>query len=344
MRILSIVGARPQFVKAAAFRQRCAEQGLEELLADTGQHYDPEMSTNIFSALKVKMPEFSLNVENRSHAGMTGELMLKIENLITDVNPDIVNVYGDTNSTLAGALAAAKLNVPIMHIEAGLRSFNKQMPEEVNRVLTDHVSQYLFCPTTKAVENLKSESITKGVYPVGDIMFDAIKMFGKYFDFPEQISVDRNRPLAVLTIHRADAVSSAAKLKELVDYCQQFTHEFEVIFPVHPNTKKHLTKYQIDTGKLLLTEPLSYLEMQGLLRESDLVLTDSGGLQKEAYFHGSKCITLREETEWVETIEAGWNRLWRDPCNHEGEPKEIKEYGDGNTANKIIETLKRNSA
>ena len=339
MKILSIIGARPQFVKAAVFRKHCDENGIEEILLHTGQHYDPEMSTNIFEDLDVRKPDISHNLASRSHGGMTGEILEHVEKTIIDVKPDFVNVYGDTNSTLAGALAASKLHVPVIHIEAGLRSFNKKMPEEINRILTDHVSDFLFCPTMDAVRNLNAENITDGVHHVGDIMYDAVKIFSDKFYLPNQITLQQDKKLAVMTVHRADTTSDAKLLQEVMSFCDSYSEEYQVIFPVHPNTRNKLQKFSIETGDIELVEPVSYLEMQGLLRKAVLVLTDSGGLQKEAYFHKCECITLREETEWTETIHAGWNRLWKN-LDTIIESTEIREYGSGNASKGILSAIR----
>ena len=339
MKILSIIGARPQFVKAAVFRKYCDENGVEEILLHTGQHYDPEMSTNIFEELDVRKPDISHNLTSRSHGGMTGEILEHVEKTIIDIKPDFVNVYGDTNSTLAGALAASKLHVPVIHIEAGLRSFNKKMPEEINRILTDHMSDYLFCPTMDAVRNLNAENITDGVHHVGDIMYDAVKIFSDKFYLPSQIKLQQVKKLAVMTVHRADTTSDANLLQEVMSFCNSYSEEYQVIFPVHPNTRNRLKEFSIETGDIELIEPVSYLEMQGLLRKAVLVLTDSGGLQKEAYFHKCECITLREETEWTETIHAGWNRLWQN-LDTIIESTEIREYGSGNASEGILSAIR----
>ena len=339
MKILSIIGARPQFIKAAVFRKYCDENNVEEVLFHTGQHYDPEMSTKIFDDLEVKKPDITHDLKARSHGGMTGEILKHVEKTIIDVKPDFVNVFGDTNSTLAGALAASKLHVPVIHIEAGLRSFNKKMPEEINRILTDHVSDYLFCPTTQAVKNLRSENITTGVYHVGDIMYDAVKIFGEKFYLPSNVKLSRDKKLAVMTIHRADTTSDPKLLTEVINFCNTYSESYEIVFPVHPNTRNKLKDFSIDTREITLIEPVSYLKMQGLLKEADLVLTDSGGLQKEAYFHNCQCITLREDTEWVETIKNGWNRLWKDEINSDVR-KPIKDYGTGNSCEKILRIMR----
>ena len=335
MKILSIIGARPQFVKAAVFRKHCDENGVEEILLHTGQHYDPEMSTKIFEDLDVRKPDISHNLTARSHGGMTGEILEHVEKTIIDIKPDFVNVYGDTNSTLAGALAASKLHLPVIHIEAGLRSFNKKMPEEINRILTDHVSDYLFCPTTDAVKNLSAENIIDGVHHVGDIMYDAVKIFADKFYLPNRIKLKRDKKLAVMTVHRADTISNAKLLQEVMIFCNSYSEEYQVIFPVHPNTRNKLKEFSIDTREITLIEPVSYLAMQGLLKKAELVLTDSGGLQKEAYFHSCECITLREDTEWVETITHGWNKLWKSNVNTNTR-KPITAYGVGDACEKII--------
>ena len=324
-------------MKAAVFRDHCMRNGIEEILMHTGQHYDVEMSTGIFDELGVKKPDVTHKLSSRSHGGMTGELLAAIEAHILRIKPKFVNVYGDTNSTVAGALAAAKLHVPVIHIEAGLRSFNKKMPEEVNRVLTDHISDYLFCPTNQAVKNLRAENIVSGVHHVGDIMYDAVKLFENHFQFPS-INLKTSKEIAVVTIHRADTVNDKTKLQEIIKFCENLSDRFELVFPVHPNTKNKLKNYNITTNNFTFINPLKYTEMQGLLSEASLVLTDSGGLQKEAYFHRKPCITLRSETEWVELVEAGWNTLWRQG-KQKCERKEIAEYGTGNSTNKILEIL-----
>ena len=339
MKILSIIGARPQFVKAAVFRKYCDENDVEEILLHTGQHYDPEMSTKIFEDLDVRKPDISQNLSARSHGGMTGEILEFVEKKIIDIKPDFVNVYGDTNSTLAGALAASKLHVPVIHIEAGLRSFNKKMPEEINRILTDHVSDYLFCPTTDAVKNLVAENIIDGVHHVGDIMYDAVKIFEDKFYLPNQIKLQRDKKLAVMTVHRADTISDAKLLQEVMSFCNSYREDYQVIFPVHPNTRNKLKEFSIETGTIELFEPFSYSEMQGLLKKAELVLTDSGGLQKEAYFHSCDCVTLRDETEWVETIKNGWNSLWKN-FDHSQSKSIIHEYGSGNSVAKILTVIR----
>ncbi len=339
MKIMSIVGARPQFIKAAAFRKGCLDNGIDEVLFHTGQHYDFNMSNVFFEQLNVKPPDMTYDLKNRSHGGMTGELLTVLEESFLKHKPDVVNVYGDTNTTIAAALAAAKLHIPVSHIEAGLRSFNKKMPEEINRVLTDHVSSFLFCPTITAVENLQNENITEGVYHVGDIMSDSVQLFKERFIIPDIVKKrEEGLGLAVLTIHRAENVNDITVLKSILDYCKSLSKDYLIVFPVHPNTSNKIKSFGLDLTCFEVIEPLSYLELQGLINSSDLVLTDSGGLQKEAYFHRVPCVTLREETEWTETISSGWNRLWK-VNNYASERSEIADYGNGDTTQKILEVL-----
>lgn len=339
MKIMSVVGARPQFIKAASFRKGCVDYGVDEVLFHTGQHYDFNMSNVFFEELGVNPPELTYNLKNRSHGGMTGELLTVLESSFLEHKPDVVNVYGDTNTTIAAALAAAKLHIPVSHIEAGLRSFNKKMPEEINRILTDHSSQYLFCPTKLAVKNLQNENITEGVFHVGDIMNDSVKLFKDRFITPEIVKQKpAHKKIATLTIHRAENVSEPSNLKAILDYCKSFLDEYVIVFTLHPNTKNKIAEFNLSLDGFVVVDPLPYLQLQGLISSSELVLTDSGGIQKEAYFHRVPCITLRDETEWIETIDNGWNRLWK-KTNYVSERKVIEEYGNGDTTSRIIETL-----
>ena len=338
MKIMSIIGARPQFVKAAVFRQACMLSGVSEILVHSGQHYDENMSLGIFNELNVKQPDYIFTLNHRTHGALTGEIMIQLEELILSNKPDIINVYGDTNTTLAAALVATKLHIPVSHIEAGLRSYNRLMPEETNRVLTDHVSSFLFCPTLLSVSQLAAEGITENVYHVGDIMYDCVKMFRGQFRFPS-IELKSSRPIAILTLHRAENVNINTKLKELIDFAKQKLSRYEVIFPIHPNTANKIKEFDIDVSMFTVIPPTSYLETQGLLQRADLILTDSGGMQKEAYFHRVKCITLRSETEWPETIASGWNSLWNSNKVAHTKTQEISDYGSGRTAYEILSVL-----
>lgn len=341
LKIVTIVGARPQFVKAAVLRKRAEEYGIHEILVHTGQHYDHSMSDVFFNELGIRSAEYKLDLKNRTHGGMTGEIMAGVEEILMKEKPDWCVVYGDTNSTVAAALAAAKLHIPVCHIEAGLRSFNKKMPEEINRILTDHMSDLLFCSTSAGVANLARENVTQGVHHVGDIMYDAVEIFSKAVPkgvFCAEHGLDPKRPIAAVTLHRAETVSDAARFKKVLDYVRAAGKEYQLAFPIHPNTCNKCIEFGMNLDGFTLLDPLPYLAMQALLAHSDFVMTDSGGVQKEAYFHGIRCLTMRDETEWVETIEAGWNRLWTQ-TDYACDPKPIDEYGDGKSANLILQKI-----
>lgn len=344
-RIATVVGARPQFIKAACLSRLFKDHSqIEEILIHTGQHHDAIMSDIFFDELKIPKPSYPLNIHGGLHGQMTGHMLGAVEEVFIKEKPDAVLVYGDTNSTLAGALASSKLHIPVVHVEAGLRSYNRQMPEEINRVLTDHVSALLFCPTQTAVNNLLKEGISKGVRFVGDVMSDATLYaientkgnvaLEKRFDFlPDKY--------AVMTIHRAESTQSLDEFQKIVAYAEKFSIEnnLKIVFPVHPRTQKLVNELPQFPESIMLIDPLSYFETQYLLTNAKYVLTDSGGLQKEAYFHRVPCITLRSETEWVETIEAGWNRLWTKDayCDR----SEITDYGYGNAALEILKEIEK---
>ena len=312
MKIVSIVGARPQFVKCAPL-SRELRKSHSEVLVHTGQHYDPEMSDVFFRELSIPEPDYHLEVGSGPHGKQTGLILARVEEVLQNERPDMVIVYGDTNSTLAGALAAAKMHIPVGHVEAGLRSFDRSMPEEINRVLTDHISDLLFCPTETAVRNLANEGITSGVHLVGDVMVDALH-------FNREIAMENSRVLdrlgleekgyLVATIHRPANTDSSHNMEEIIGAFGEAG--MPVVFPAHPRTRKYLKEYGlIDNlpSNILLTEPVGYLDMLRLMAGASKILTDSGGVQKEAYIFGVPCITLRENTEWVETVEDGWNVL-----------------------------------
>ncbi|MGI9436525.1 MAG: non-hydrolyzing UDP-N-acetylglucosamine 2-epimerase [Geminicoccaceae bacterium] len=346
MRLVTVVGARPQFVKAAVVgRVLAASDGVDHVLIHTGQHFDQRMSAQFFEDLKIPEADHNLAIAGGPHGQMTGRMLEAIEQVLMDERAGAVLVYGDTNSTLAGALAAAKLHLPVHHIEAGLRSFNRRMPEEVNRVLTDHVSRLLFCPTRTAVTNLEAEGITEGVHHVGDVMFDAA-LFAKAAARGQASVVDELGLAAdgyvLLTLHRAENTDDPARLAELCCYIESQAAGRLVVFPVHPRTRKALERYGLSLSGVKMIEPVGYIEMHGLLDKAELVMTDSGGLQKEAYFHRVPCLTLREETEWVETIDAGWNRLW---SSEDYLPRrEIHAYGEGRAGEKIVEIIEADHA
>ncbi|WP_322798426.1 non-hydrolyzing UDP-N-acetylglucosamine 2-epimerase [Thermoflexus sp.] len=359
MKIVDIVGARPQFIKITTvlraiqrYNQAHPENRIQEVLVHTGQHYDYEMSGVFFDELGLKPPDYHLGVGSGTHGYQTGEMIKRVEEVLLAEKPDLVIVYGDTNSTLAGALAAVKLHIPVAHVEAGLRSFNKRMPEEINRILTDHVSDLLFCPTPTAVENLRREGITKGVYLVGDVMYDAVL---QYLALAEQKSRILERlglrpeSYAVATVHRAENTDNPNRLRAIFDGLEAVAQAgLPVVLPLHPRTRKQAESLGLSLKGVRVLEPVSYLDMLLLEKNARLIITDSGGVQKEAFFFRVPCVTLREETEWVETVETGWNVLVG--CD----PKRIRSaallaqpgaesacpYGDGRAGEKILEALK----
>jgi UDP-GlcNAc3NAcA epimerase len=334
-RLLTVVGARPQFIKAAAFsRALAAEPGVEELLVHTGQHFDDNMSGVFFRELGIPAPRRSLDIHGGGHGQMTGRMLEALEQVMLEEQPDAVLVYGDTNSTLAAALAAVKLHIPLVHIEAGLRSHNRAMPEEINRVMTDHAADLLLAPTRTAIENLAREGLASRARLVGDVMYDAtlhaIAEGRRSSTIIERLGLT-GEAYAVATVHRAENTDDEGRLAHIVGYLREAAKGRKVVFPVHPRTAGRLQAKGVDTTGLILTEPLSYFDLHRLVDGSQLVMTDSGGLQKEAYFHRKPCITLRSETEWVETVDAGWNRLWTGP-EHTGPRRDIPDYGVGAAA------------
>ncbi|GAB4226992.1 MAG: O-antigen biosynthesis protein WlbD [Methyloligellaceae bacterium] len=341
-RILSIVGARPQFIKAAALSRVFLEaQDFAEILVHTGQHFDANMSAVFFEELAIPEPAYNLDIHGGSHGRMTGRMLEALEAVIEQERPHWVLVYGDTNSTLAGALAAAKLNIPVIHVEAGLRSFNRTMPEEINRVMADHLSQLLLCPTAEAVANLAREGITSGVHQVGDVMYDAT-LFAKEAAARSSRILDtlslRPGSYSLCTVHRAENTDDEARFRKVLAFLEAAAQEAPVIFPIHPRTRQTLARYGIEPRGIRLIDPVGYFDMHALLSGAATVYTDSGGLQKEAYFHRVPCVTLRDETEWVETVEAGWNRLWTSPGYRPR--RDIPDYGDGHAAEKIADVIR----
>ena len=310
MKILTVVGARPQFVKAAAVSGplRAAHQ---EVLVHTGQHYDDELSAQFFRELELPKPDYELGIGSAAHGAQTGRMLERIEHVLLDERPDTVMVYGDTNSTLAGALAASKLHVPVAHVEAGLRSFNRGMPEEINRVLTDHVSTLLFCPSEAAAGNLTREGITGGVHVVGDVMADVFERVDVAANGAgERLSVHgvRAGEYLLATVHRAENVDQPERLRGILSAFESLGQP--VLFPMHPRVRAALERMDYSPPpQVMLRPPVGYLDMILLERHARVVLTDSGGVQKEAFWAGVPCVTLRDETEWTETVEQGWNTL-----------------------------------
>jgi len=307
-KIVTVVGARPQFIKAAAVsREILSHPSVHELLLHTGQHYDENMSRIFFRELDIPEPDFNLEVGSGSHANQTGRMLQGIENILLHEKPDITLVYGDTNSTLAGALAAVKLHIPVAHVEAGLRSFNRAMPEEINRVMTDCIANMLFAPTQTAVQNLANEGLSANTIFTGDVMFDSVLYYqSTILNHPEKYTTPGiPQKYLLATIHRAENTDQPENLKKIFAAFSQLP--FEIVIPIHPRTRKIVDKEIFVTPNIHIIEPVGYLQMLKLTIDSLKVLTDSGGLQKEAYFLGKQCITLRTETEWIETLHNHWN-------------------------------------
>lgn len=348
MRILTVVGARPQFIKAAPF-SRAVRREHTEVLVHTGQHYDPLMSDVFFDELALPRPDHHLGVGSGAHGAQTGMMLERLETIIQREAPDRVVIYGDTNSTLAGALAASKLNVPVAHVEAGLRSYVRSMPEEINRIVADHVSSYLFAPTDTAVRNLAAEGITYGVTMTGDIMCDALRanapIAAERSDALRRLGLERGG-YVLATVHRAANTDDVHKLADIID-ALTLLHE-SVVLPMHPRTRAALMGTDIEVeAPVRIIEPVGYLDMLALQQAARMVLTDSGGVQKEAYLLGVPCVTLRDETEWVETLEGGWNVLAGADTERiltaakrprpSGNPPAV--FGDGHAADRMVEAL-----
>lgn len=317
MKIVTVVGARPQFIKAAAVSRVIRDDyaaKIEEVLVHTGQHYDDNMSKVFFEELDIPQPEYNLEISGGQHGVMTGRMLEAVETVLLQEKPDWLLIYGDTNSTLAGALAAAKLHIPVAHVEAGLRSFNMRMPEEINRILADRVSSLLFCPTETAVNNLKAEGISKGVHNVGDVMYDVALFYRDRARQQSTIMQSLNLTpgnFALATCHRAENTDDPKRLSEILTALAEVAGQLPVVLPLHPRTRKLIGEYGLSKhlALLIVTEPLPFLVMMALEQAARVILTDSGGVQKEAFFYGVPCITMRDETEWVETVESGWNKL-----------------------------------
>lgn len=350
MKIITIIGARPQFVKASVVSYALRTNGLTEILVNTGQHYDDNMATVFFEEMGIPRPDYDLGVGSGTHANQTSESLIGIEQVILKEKPDALIVYGDTNATIAGALAASKLHVKLFHIEAGLRSYNRKMPEEINRVVTDVLSDLLFVPTDVAVNNLAKEGITKGVHIVGDVMVDALL---KYTEVAERQSDTLNRlglesgQFNLMTIHRPSNTDDDLRLQSILE--QVSKSEQPVVFPVHPRGRSQIDEIMTRINdRIRIIDPVGYLDMMLLEKHADSIITDSGGVQKEAYLHKTKCLTVRSETEWVETVADGWNHLVGDDLDQipgllasYTEPGNWAEhYGDGKSASRIVQIIK----
>ena len=347
-KVCSIIGARPQFIKACPLSLQL-RKSFNEIIIHTGQHYDANMSDIFFDEMKVPKPDYSLNIGSGTHGKQTGLMISAIEEVLLTEKPDKVIVFGDTNSTLAGALAAVKLNIPIAHIEAGLRSFNNRMPEEINRIITDRISSWLFVPSKNSVKNLNNEGIRENIFIVGDIMFDAINMF-------KELAINRKsgyekiitKPYYLATIHRSENTDNEVNLRAIFDAFASINNI--IIMPLHPRTKEKIKRYGIKTSEnVRITEPAGYVDMIKLMGDAEIILTDSGGVQKESYYMKVPCITLRNETEWVETVQSGWNVLTgtnknkiKNAVENAGKARKRRQphfYGEGKTAEMIAKIL-----
>lgn len=345
MKIITVLGARPQFIKAAAVSNKIREQHTEKII-HTGQHYDENMSSVFFEELQIPKPDYHLNVGSGNHGYQTGNMLIKIEEILLKEKPDCVLVYGDTNSTLAGAIAGSKLLIPVAHIEAGLRSFNMAMPEEQNRILTDHISKLLFTPTDTATNHLKKEGIVKGVHNTGDVMFDAVLNFSEIAKNKSSILNNIDGEYILTTIHRAENTNDIDRLKNIIGALNECGEK--VILPLHPRTKGYIENYGlVFNDNISVIEPVGYLDMLLLEKNSKKIVTDSGGIQKEAFFMNRPCITLRDETEWVETVQNGWNvivgadraKILDNIKNFKPENERTNYFGNGNAAQKIVDIL-----
>lgn len=350
MKIVTIIGARPQFIKAAAVSRKIREEN-QEIIIHTGQHYDDNMSKIFFEELDIPYPDYNLNVGSGGHGAQTGRMLEKIEEILEKECPDWILVYGDTNSTIAGALAASKMLIPVAHVEAGLRSFNMNMPEEQNRILTDHISKLLFAPTETSVSNLRNEGIKEEIiHNVGDVMYDATLHFEKIANeksiIMEKLEINESDYI-LATVHRAENTNDISRLRNIMEALNSC--QMNIILPLHPRTKKYIDDYNLKLKEnIRVIEPVGYLDMIMLEKNSQKIVTDSGGVQKEAFFFNKPCITLRDETEWVETVNNGWNilvganesKILNAIQNFSPTNDRENYYGDGDAAHKIVSKLR----
>lgn len=349
MKILSIIGARPQFVKEAIVQYELNKiEGVQEVLVHTGQHYDENMSGSFFKTLNIKEPDYNLGISGSTHGKMTGEMLIRIEELLLREKPDLVLLYGDTNSTLAGALAAAKLKIDVAHVEAGLRQEPKDMPEELNRVLTDRISKYLFVPSEYGMENLRGEGITEGVHFTGDVMYDVFLKMKPRFDhaYYKALGLEEDGYL-VMTMHRDFNVDDPDILRSILQGIEQIAREIPIVFPIHPRTKKMVEMFGLENylEQVMVLQPIDYLKLMGLTSHAKGAITDSGGFQKETYFAGKRALVLMPDTSWIELVDHGINQLVDGQNLYESYKsmgaKEFEHgiYGDGTAASKIVKVL-----
>lgn len=353
MKIITVIGARPQFIKASALSRAIkGTEGIEEVIVHTGQHFDEKMSQIFFDELSIPVPQYNLDIHGLSHGAMTGKMLEGIEKIIKKEKPDYLLVYGDTNSTLAGALAASKLHVRVVHVEAGLRSFNMRMPEEINRILTDRISSLLFCPTEGAMKNLVNEGYDKmdlEFFNTGDVMYDSTIHYKELVNWETPVLKKyASTDFVLCTIHRAENTDDQKRLRSIVNGLNEIASTVNIVVPLHPRTMQIINQLSLPV-EFDIIEPVGYLDMLGLIQRCQLVMTDSGGLQKEAFFLNKYCITMRDETEWVELVENGYNFLVG--ADHVKMVQQFKElqaktfkdspslYGEGNASQKIVQIL-----
>ncbi len=354
-KIITIVGARPQFVKAAALSRQFKKLGTEEIIVHTGQHFHENMAEIFFSEMDIPKPKYNLAINSLSHGAMTGRMLEEIEKVLFIEKPDVVVVFGDTNSTLAGTLAASKLHIPVAHVEAGLRSFNMKMPEEINRILTDRISEILFCPTQTAVDNLKKEgfdNFENRIENIGDVMYDVALFYSQFSaersTLPNNIT-DSKKPIVLATLHRQENTDDLSRLHSIVNALNKLSEQFNIVLPIHPRTKNIFEKENIKLNFDPI-DPVGYFDMIELLKKCKFVISDSGGLQKEAFFFEKQCLVIRDETEWVELVNLGYNHLVGAGTSLIVEKAKfvagknidfsIKPYGNGDAAKKIARYLK----
>lgn len=359
MKIATVIGARPQFIKAAVLSRKLKEEkysNIQEFIIHTGQHFDTNMSKIFFEELEIPTPYRNLGISGGSHAYQTGQMMVALEQTFEKLKPDAVLVYGDTNSTLAASLVAAKAAIPLIHIEAGLRSFRPGMPEEINRIVTDRLSQLMFCPNDEAVVQLSKEGFSKNVFNVGDIMYEGFLNYAKKDDYKNILSQQKlkEKNYIMMTLHREENTNDKERFKSLIDLANKISDLNPILFLVHPRTKKLLDTLSLSlSSNIKLIDPQPYKISVGLISNASLILTDSGGLQKEAYFAKTPCITMRDETEWTQTVETGWNTLidvdhsktldaaQKYLTNFNTQQETLQIFGDGNCSIKILEIIKK---